>query len=205
MALLRNERRFRSVFETAPVGVVISGLDGTPLDANPQMVLMLGCTPANLDAHYRSHSGEDARWAEELVRSGQPSLSRLRAYESVGGRDIQTLFLMSQLRDGEGRPEGHKKKSPLSRAGQEASIRRVGAIRAQARLSGFRHSFDQTCARSTVLGIEELFVFGRALQRRRRGIALDRRRHGIEVAGADFTLVLHCREAPLRSGEFGFL
>src|SRR4051794_36902280 len=56
-----------------------------------------------------------------------------------------------------------------------------------------------------VLAVEELLVFGRTLERCRRGVALDRRRHGVEVAGADLALVLHCREALLGRRELGFL
>src|SRR5262245_9535131 len=53
---------------------------------------------------------------------------------------------------------------------------------------------------------EELLVLGRAVERRRRGLArLDRLRHLVEVAGAHLALVLHCGE-PLRGGgELGLL
>src|SRR5436190_15924578 len=58
---------------------------------------------------------------------------------------------------------------------------------------------------SGVLGVEELLVFGRALQCGGRSLTLDRRRHGIEVTGADFALVLDRGEALLGRREFLFL
>src|SRR5690606_2079951 len=56
-----------------------------------------------------------------------------------------------------------------------------------------------------VLRIEELRVLGRTLQRRRGRLALDGRRHRVEIAGADLALVLHRGEAQLRRRELGFL
>src|SRR5205814_6717871 len=51
--------------------------------------------------------------------------------------------------------------------------------------------------------VEELLVFGRTGKRRRRRLAvLDRLRHGIEVTGADFALMLDRGEALFRGGEF---
>ena len=44
----RSERRFRSVFEEAPVGMVIGRPDGTVLTANPALGRMLGVPPENL-------------------------------------------------------------------------------------------------------------------------------------------------------------
>jgi hypothetical protein len=55
---------------------------------------------------------------------------------------------------------------------------------------------------SAVLLVEELLVFGRALQRGGRGLALDGGGHRVEVAGADLALVLHRGEAALGGGEF---
>ena len=43
-----SERRFRSVFEEAPVGMVIGRPDGTVLTANPALGRMLGVPPENL-------------------------------------------------------------------------------------------------------------------------------------------------------------
>ena len=54
-----------------------------------------------------------------------------------------------------------------------------------------------------MLRVEELFVFGRALQRRGRRQRLDRRRDRIEVPGAHFALVLDRGETALGGGELG--
>src|SRR4051812_49042694 len=56
-----------------------------------------------------------------------------------------------------------------------------------------------------LLVVEELLVFGRALERRGRGVGLDRGGHGVEVAGAHLTLVLDRREALVGGGELGLL
>src|SRR4051794_19283278 len=49
--------------------------------------------------------------------------------------------------------------------------------------------------------VEELFIFGRAMQRGRGRLALlDGLGHGVEVAGAHFALVLHRGKATLGGG-----
>ena len=53
-----------------------------------------------------------------------------------------------------------------------------------------------------MLAIEELLVFGRAFQGRRRGIAFDRGRDRIEVSRTYLALVFHRRKALFRGGEF---
>src|SRR5579862_3126952 len=60
-------------------------------------------------------------------------------------------------------------------------------------------------AASGVRWLEELLVFGRALEGRGRRVALDGRGDRIEVAGADLALMLHCREALGRGRELRFL
>ncbi|CAM2159461.1 hypothetical protein PT2222_50299 [Paraburkholderia tropica] len=55
------------------------------------------------------------------------------------------------------------------------------------------------------LFIEKLLVFRRTVQRRGRRVALDRLRHGVEVARAHFALMLHGGEALLGRGELGLL
>src|SRR6185312_3432073 len=57
----------------------------------------------------------------------------------------------------------------------------------------------------SLLLVEELRVFRRALERGRGSIGFDGRGHGVEVAGADFALVLHGREAAFGGGELGLL
>ncbi|MDM7917254.1 MAG: PAS domain S-box protein, partial [Candidatus Eisenbacteria bacterium] len=47
-ALRDGEARFRSVFESAPVGIVIGDLGGRVLDSNPAFAQMLGCTTEEL-------------------------------------------------------------------------------------------------------------------------------------------------------------
>ena len=62
------------------------------------------------------------------------------------------------------------------------------------------------CGLALRLVAEELFVFGRTVQRGRRRLALlDGLRHGVEIAGADFALMLDRGEALFGRGEFGFL
>src|SRR5690606_20922157 len=55
------------------------------------------------------------------------------------------------------------------------------------------------------LVVEELLVFGRALQGGGRGLALDGGGHRIEVPRADLTLMLDRGESAVGSGELGLL
>ena len=101
-----NEQRFRSVFDNAPVGVVVSELDGAPVDANPQFCQMLGCELHELAALHRPFLHEDAELARQLIE-GKASTGqrRLRTYTSRSGRTIQAVLMISLLRDAQGEPE----------------------------------------------------------------------------------------------------
>ncbi len=71
-------------------------------------------------------------------------------------------------------------------------------------LSAF-HFCDQVARPLRDFLVEELLVFRRAVQRRRRCFALDRLRDRVEIAGAHFALMLDGGEALFRGGEFGLL
>ncbi len=104
-ALRRNEQRFRSLFENAPIGIYISGLDGMPAHANPQFCLMLDCLPDELRQRYPVLVDEDAELARGLVQSGAASHTLQRVYRKPDGSETTTRVLMSLLRDAQGRPD----------------------------------------------------------------------------------------------------
>ncbi len=103
--LRRNEQRFRSVFENAPVGIFVSRLDGIPTEANPQFLRMLGCPPDELLERYRPHTEADAAIAQHLVEQADGSVQLQRELHRLDGTSVQALLLMSLQRDPEGRPD----------------------------------------------------------------------------------------------------
>src|SRR6185312_11084642 len=78
---------------------------------------------------------------------------------------------------------------PNSSPAHASVAKKTPAGRAGASKRGTRRAAGGGGAPSGVLAVEELLVFGRALQRGGRRVALDRRRHQVEVAGADLALV----------------
>src|ERR1019366_4520604 len=91
-------------------------------------------------------------------------------------------------------------------AGSAAKVKRAVGVTQRA-LAREGPEAAQAAARAGVrpLAVEELLVFGRALERGRRSVAFDCRRHLIEVARADLALVLDGGEALFRGGELGLL
>jgi len=67
--LQKSEARFRTIFENAPIGIALAGLDTHPLEVNPAIVRMTGYTDQELlsmSGLMLSHPDDRARGAEKM-------------------------------------------------------------------------------------------------------------------------------------------
>ena len=109
-ALMDSERRFRAVFELAPVGMSMTGPDGRLIEVNKAFLDMLGRLPSDLAlAHYSSITyPEDVGPSDDAVRScltGEKSSARLaKRYLHADGRPVWADVNIALLRDANGKP-----------------------------------------------------------------------------------------------------
>jgi len=109
-ALLASERRYRELFEGAPVGVFVTRSSGEPVSINPRMAQILGCDSVEQAlGHYRDlrtqlylHPEHRAEALQRLQREG-----RIEGFEfealTVDGR---TIWLTMNARLSERRSDG---------------------------------------------------------------------------------------------------
>jgi PAS domain S-box-containing protein len=109
-ALERSERRFRTAFENAAVGMGLTGIDGRLLEANAALAAMLGYTPAELagtDGADFTHP-EDRAIRSQVFDDLLAGRIRWGSYERRlrhrDGSFVPTLVWASLERDADGRP-----------------------------------------------------------------------------------------------------
>ena len=110
-AMRESEQRFRNIFNTVPMGVVYTDLDGTVERANPQFLQLLECNEDELrtmhpaDYTHREDLDEAAQLTRELV-AGRISIYRQHCrYLARDGRTVLTQATVSVLRDAQGEPQ----------------------------------------------------------------------------------------------------
>ena len=105
-----GEELFGSAFQLSPVGICITGLDGTLLNTSQSLADMLGFTRAELEGKHFSDITYPAdldigREAVGKMMSGQvPSVSFEKRYLHRSGEPIWALVSSSLLRDSSGQP-----------------------------------------------------------------------------------------------------
>lgn len=108
LALAESEQRFRAQFDHAAVGQLVRGLDGTVLDANPALALMLGCGRADLigtDVRRIEHPDDAATPGLAAVFAGDRDASRQeQRLRHRDGRWIEADVTLSVVRDAAGDP-----------------------------------------------------------------------------------------------------
>ncbi|MFG6440683.1 PAS domain S-box protein [Roseateles sp. LKC17W] len=109
-ALRLSEQRFRSIFETAPVGIVFTDLNGGFQEVNTYFCHLVG-HPADalmgrrsIDVTHPDDRREDVRLARRLMRGELPFYRRLKRYLRPDGSVAHARVLVSLLRGDDGRP-----------------------------------------------------------------------------------------------------
>jgi len=111
-ALVQSEQRLRSIFETTPVGIVFTDLDGGFQQANPQFCRLVGYSAealagrTALDITHADDRREDTRLARRLLRGDFPIYQRRKRYLRPDGSIAHARVLVSLLNDADGRPHG---------------------------------------------------------------------------------------------------
>ncbi|HEY8879257.1 MAG TPA: CHASE domain-containing protein [Roseateles sp.] len=109
-ALSQSEQRFRSIFETAPIGIAFTDLDGGFQEVNAHFCKLVGY-PAealigkrSIDITHADDRREDIRLARRLMRGEIPFYRRLKRYVRPDGSLAHARVLVSLLRGADGRP-----------------------------------------------------------------------------------------------------
>ncbi|RTL44009.1 MAG: PAS domain S-box protein [Burkholderiales bacterium] len=109
-ALSQSEQRFRSIFETAPIGIAFTDLNGGFQEINAHFCQLVGY-PADtllgqrsIDVTHPDDRREDVRLARRLIRGEIPFYRRLKRYVRPDGSIVNARVLVSLLRGDDGRP-----------------------------------------------------------------------------------------------------
>jgi PAS domain S-box-containing protein len=109
-ALRLSEQRFRSIFETAPVGIVFTDLNGGFQEVNAHFCQLVGHAAdalmgrRSIDVTHPDDRREDVRLARRLMRGELPFYRRLKRYLRPDGSVVHARVLVSLLRGDDGRP-----------------------------------------------------------------------------------------------------
>ncbi|WP_457422463.1 CHASE domain-containing protein [Roseateles sp. P5_E7] len=109
-ALSQSEQRFHSIFETAPIGIVFTDLNGGFQEVNAYFCNLVGATAESLagrraiDVTHADDRREDIRLGRQLMRGEIPFYRRLKRYVRPDGRIVHARVLVSLLRGADGRP-----------------------------------------------------------------------------------------------------
>ena len=109
-ALSQSEQRFRSIFETAPIGIAFTDLNGGFQEVNAHFCKMVGYPAETLlgrrsiDFTHVDDRREDIRMGRRLMRGEIPFYRRLKRYVRPDGSLVHARVLVSLLRGADGRP-----------------------------------------------------------------------------------------------------
>ena len=109
-ALAQSEKRLRSIFETAPIGIAFADLQGRFQEVNRQFCDMLGYEPARLmalsadDITHPEDRDADAQQTLRLLRGEIPFYQRQKRYLGRDGQTVRARVIVSALRGADGRP-----------------------------------------------------------------------------------------------------
>lgn len=110
LALRHSEQRFRSIFETAPIGIAFTDLNGGFQEVNTHFCKLLGY-PAealigrrSIDVTHEDDRHEDIRLASRMLRGEIPFYRRNKRFVRPDGGITHARVLVSLLRGADGRP-----------------------------------------------------------------------------------------------------
>jgi len=109
LALVASERRFRNIFEHAPVGIVFTNPYGVIKDTNPYFRRLVGYTEEHLrglrsqDITHPDDGPEDLRLALQLLNGEVEQYRRHKRYVDRQGQIVQVRVTVSALRKPDGK------------------------------------------------------------------------------------------------------
>ncbi|NCT85478.1 MAG: PAS domain S-box protein [Comamonadaceae bacterium] len=109
-ALSQSERRFHSIFETAPIGIAFTDLNGGFQEVNAHFCSLVGysaealASKRSIDLTHADDRREDVRLARRLMRGEIPFYRRLKRYVRPDGSIVHVRSIVSLLRGADGRP-----------------------------------------------------------------------------------------------------
>jgi PAS domain S-box-containing protein len=109
-ALRQSEQRFRSIFETAPIGIAFTDLNGGFQEVNARFCSLVGYPAEKLigrrsiDVTHPDDRREDVRQGRRVIRGEIPFYRRLKRYVRADGGVTHARVLVSLLRNADGRP-----------------------------------------------------------------------------------------------------
>ena len=109
-ALRESERRFRTAFEHAPIGVALVTLEGQFVDVNRALATLLGQPAANVlyqDSTELIHRDDRGAHEDDMARLASGELERFRAerrFVRADGSPVPALISASAVPDEDGRP-----------------------------------------------------------------------------------------------------
>lgn len=106
----QSERQFRDMFERAPIGMSLTGLDGCLMEANESLCKLLGYTRDELvgmrwqDVTHPDDLASNASRFQELVAGSVDAYRLEKRYLHKNGTPVWAFLSISMQRDAEGRP-----------------------------------------------------------------------------------------------------
>ena len=110
-ALHESEKRFRTIFESAGIGIALIDIDGVPLETNPALARMLGysaeelCRMAFKDFTHPEDVATDLQLFREIQEGKRESYQLEKRYRRKDGTIVWGKLTASVVRDSEGRPQ----------------------------------------------------------------------------------------------------
>ena len=107
-SLRQSEQRFRTVFEKAPIGVALVGLDGQLLGTNHALQEMLGYDETEMgkrtltDLIYADDASRDRDLLEPLIRGEQDTYEAEKRFSHKDGQGLWVWLSVSLIRDNAG-------------------------------------------------------------------------------------------------------
>ncbi|GEM_PF-1309724 len=109
-ALRKSEEQFRLLFDLAPIGMAITGLDGKILRVNQAFCKLLDYTPEELrklalaDLNYPDELTATLELREQLLRGEIPGFEMEKRLIAKGGKILHVILQSTLVRDSQGLP-----------------------------------------------------------------------------------------------------
>lgn len=110
-ALRQSESKFRSIFDSAPIGMAITDLEGRYISVNRSFCSLVGYSPRELLGHTFSELSQPEEVEKNVqirqrLLKGKSKVERMeKKYQTKDGRLIDAILQLSLVRDKEGKPE----------------------------------------------------------------------------------------------------